>query len=138
MRRPPAAEAHYHEPKAAAVPPNGQRRFTVVVEGAANGDLIHTWSSLCQAGAQPAPNEFKTVYPYVTTVQGNRFRFRGGDPVVLRESLARLFQDKLDGTQVKTYIEHQEEHYRKMTFQDELRLLLQRHRVEFDERYVWD
>src|SRR5262249_41685886 len=40
--------------------------------------------------------------------------------------------------EVKQYIENQEEHHRKMTFQDELRALLQRHGMEFDERYVWD
>lgn len=39
---------------------------------------------------------------------------------------------------VRRYIEHQREHHRKLTFQDELRALLTRHRVEFDERYVWD
>jgi REP element-mobilizing transposase RayT len=39
---------------------------------------------------------------------------------------------------VKRYIEQQEEHHRKMTFQDELRALLGRHQVEFDEQYVWD
>lgn len=39
---------------------------------------------------------------------------------------------------VKRYIADQEEHHRKMTFQDELRTLLQKHEVEFDERYVWD
>ena len=40
--------------------------------------------------------------------------------------------------QVKLYIANQEEHHRKMTYQDELRLLLNRHEIEFDERYVWD
>lgn len=40
--------------------------------------------------------------------------------------------------EVRRYIENQEEHHRKMTFQDELRALFQRHGVEFDERYVWD
>jgi REP element-mobilizing transposase RayT len=40
--------------------------------------------------------------------------------------------------QVKRYIQNQETHHRKMTFQDELRALLQRHQVAFDERYVWD
>lgn len=40
--------------------------------------------------------------------------------------------------QVKTYVKNQEEHHRKMTFQDELRQLFRRHGVEFDERYVWD
>jgi REP element-mobilizing transposase RayT len=39
---------------------------------------------------------------------------------------------------VKQYIENQEEHHRKMTFQDELRALYRRHGIEFDERYVWD
>ena len=45
-------------------------------------------------------------------------------------------QSNLD--EVKRYIENQEEHHRKMTFQDELRALLKRHGIEFDERYVWD
>ena len=40
--------------------------------------------------------------------------------------------------QVKRYIQNQEAHHRKMAFQDELRALLRRHRMEFDERYVWD
>ena len=29
-------------------------------------------------------------------------------------------------------------HHRKLTFQEELRALLTRHGIEFDERYVWD
>jgi REP element-mobilizing transposase RayT len=39
---------------------------------------------------------------------------------------------------VRQYIIRQEEHHRKRSFQDELRALLRKHRVEFDERYVWD
>ncbi len=39
---------------------------------------------------------------------------------------------------VKRYIENQEDHHRKMTFQDELRALFRRHEIEFDERFVWD
>ena len=39
---------------------------------------------------------------------------------------------------VKRYVENQEEHHRRMTFQEELRLFFKRHAVEFDERYVWD
>jgi hypothetical protein len=39
---------------------------------------------------------------------------------------------------MRRYIENQREHHRKMTFQEELRALLSRHGVEFDERYVWD
>jgi putative transposase len=36
------------------------------------------------------------------------------------------------------YIQKQAEHHRKFTFQEEVRELLKRHRVNFDERYVWD
>ena len=40
--------------------------------------------------------------------------------------------------EVKRYITNQEEHHRKLSFQDELRALFRRHDVEWDERYVWD
>ncbi|MBE7462124.1 MAG: IS200/IS605 family transposase [Planctomycetes bacterium] len=38
----------------------------------------------------------------------------------------------------RTYIRNQRVRHRKVSFQDELRALLSRYRVEFDERYVWD
>jgi len=40
--------------------------------------------------------------------------------------------------QVRHYIERQAEHHRKTSFQDELRALLERHGVPYDERYLWD
>jgi ammonium transporter len=82
------------EPRPAIVPPLGKGRYQVVVEGATNGDLIHAWSEMCQPTAS-CPPEFKAVYPYVTTVQGNRFQFRGGDRDTMKDSLQRLFQDRL-------------------------------------------
>jgi hypothetical protein len=36
------------------------------------------------------------------------------------------------------YIDHQEEHHRTRSFQEEYRNLLQKYHLEFDERYVWD
>ena len=35
------------------------------------------------------------------------------------------------------YIKSQEEHHRKISFQDEFRMLLEKHRIEYDERYLW-
>jgi Amt family ammonium transporter len=99
------SETAPQEPRAAAVPPNGDRRFTVVIQGAKNGDLIHAWSNLCQVRSTPPSAEFKAVYPYVTTVQGNRFRFRGGDSKTMRSNLERLFQDNLDGTAIRAHVE---------------------------------
>ena len=69
------------EPKSAKVPPGG-KRFEVIVEGIENGGLIQAWSKLCQPSEGPVDPDFKAVYPFVTTVQGNRFRFRGGDSKV--------------------------------------------------------
>ena len=40
--------------------------------------------------------------------------------------------------EVKAYIARQEEHHRKLSFQDELRILLRKHELPWDERYVWD
>ena len=39
---------------------------------------------------------------------------------------------------VKKYIENQKAHHRRMDFQDELRKLLAKHAIEWDERYLWD
>ncbi len=93
-----------HEPRPALVPPNGVRRFTVVVEGADQAELKKTWSELCGAGAGAPPPEFRAVYPYMTTVQGNRFRFRGGDPKSMSENLRLLLQDRLS-TPVQVYVD---------------------------------
>ncbi len=35
------------------------------------------------------------------------------------------------------YIENQEEHHRKAGFQEEFRILLEKHRISYDERYLW-
>ena len=40
--------------------------------------------------------------------------------------------------EVQRYIENQEEHHRKTTFQDDFRALCRRHGIAIDECYVWD
>ncbi|MDA0767617.1 MAG: transposase [Verrucomicrobia bacterium] len=39
---------------------------------------------------------------------------------------------------VSEYIRDQEDHHRVTSFQEEYRMFLRKHAVEFDERYVWD
>jgi putative transposase len=39
---------------------------------------------------------------------------------------------------VERYIARQEAHHRSVSFQDELRTLLERHQIAYDERYLWD
>jgi len=38
---------------------------------------------------------------------------------------------------LRTYIQNQAQHHKTMTFQDELRALLRKNNLEFDERYLW-
>ncbi|HEY5751669.1 MAG TPA: IS200/IS605 family transposase [Chthoniobacterales bacterium] len=45
---------------------------------------------------------------------------------------------QLDADAVVVYIRNQAQHHQKVTFQDEYRRLLERYRVAFDEKYVWD
>jgi len=40
--------------------------------------------------------------------------------------------------QVVQYIENQEEHHRRVTFQDEYRAFLRAYGVDYEERHVWD
>ena len=39
---------------------------------------------------------------------------------------------------VVRYIETQKEHHQRTSFQDELRVLLKKHNIEYDERFIWD
>jgi putative transposase len=39
---------------------------------------------------------------------------------------------------VTKYIENQKAHHKRMGFQDEVRTLLRKHSMEWEERYVWD
>jgi len=39
---------------------------------------------------------------------------------------------------VTNYIQNQEQHHQKKTFQDEFRAFLKKYEIEYDERYVWD
>src|SRR5262249_57847165 len=83
------------ESKPAAHPPDKAKRYTVVVEGAEPDDLIEAWSALCLPNGGPPSADFKAVFPHVTTVQGNRFRFRGGEPQQVAQALRELFAGQL-------------------------------------------
>ena len=39
---------------------------------------------------------------------------------------------------VISYIENQMEHHRSASFQDEFRLLLDKHEIEYNEKYIWE
>jgi ammonium transporter len=97
-------EVRLPEPRPATVPPDGKGRFTVIIENVNPQELMAEWSALCQAGKGPASEDFRAIYPYLTTVRGNRFHFRGGDRYKMRGHLIKLFADKISTT-VRAHIE---------------------------------
>jgi putative transposase len=74
---------------------------------------------------------------------------KGGSSKWIHEQLSSLsafeWQDgygafsvsKSDLAEVTDYIAKQREHHRKMSFQEEFRALLEKHGIEYDERYLW-
>jgi hypothetical protein len=101
----PESRYRHADPRPASVPPNLGRVFTIQVEGIDVDLMRKIWSDHCQIGDKPPLAEFKAVYPYMTTVRDNRFRFRGGEPETVRTSLERLFQEGAWGSPVKASVE---------------------------------
>jgi Amt family ammonium transporter len=85
--------AHAFEPRPAMTPPNGKKRFAVVVDGVLPSKVSQVWADLCQPSSNPAP-DFLAVYPKMTLVSGNRFQFTDGDPEQMRSHMAKIFQAK--------------------------------------------
>lgn len=92
------------EPRASIAPPGGKKRYAVVIEGVEGPALLEAWSGLCHASSTPTP-EFKAVYPYFSTVSGNKFRFLGGDPGAVSENITKLFQGVLGNKGIKAKVE---------------------------------
>jgi REP-associated tyrosine transposase len=39
---------------------------------------------------------------------------------------------------VRQYILHQDSHHKTVSFKDEFKLFLQKHNIEYDEKYLWE
>ena len=66
----------------------------------------------------------KSLHPYY-----GGFAWQGGYGVF---SVSSSLHDR-----TKRYIERQEEHHEKMSFQEEYRMFLKKYNVEYDEQFVW-
>ncbi len=93
------------EPRVAKAPPDGSTRFAVSIVGAEPDEILQAWSALCQPReGGPIPN-FRTVYPSFSTMQGNTFYFRDGDPYTISSALRALFEDQLAGLPITVRVE---------------------------------
>jgi len=80
------------EPRAAMTPPVRGNRFTVSLEGVEPTAMMSRWRELCGTQAGPPSDAFKSIYSNVTTIRGNKFRFRGGEREQMRRNLETLFK----------------------------------------------
>jgi putative transposase len=55
-----------------------------------------------------------------------------------QEGYAAFTVSESQAPNVRAYIRHQEEHHKKLSFQDEFIALLEKHGVSYDPRYIWD
>jgi hypothetical protein len=63
------------------------------------GELTGVWSALCQPQEGPPAPEFLAVYPHLTTFQGTRFCFRGGEPEQVCGALETLLDKRSNSGQ---------------------------------------
>lgn len=55
-----------------------------------------------------------------------------------QDGYAAFSVSKSQAPGVRTYIANQEEHLRRLGFKEEVLALLQRHEIEYEEKYLWD
>lgn len=66
------------------------------------------------------------------------FYWQGCPPERNGQGYGAFSVNPADIDRVIAYIANQKEHHSKISFQNEYRTILNRYKVEYDERYVWD
>ena len=96
-------------------------------------DHVHLLFALCRAATvADVVKELKrgsTVWLKTKSPELSKFAWQNGYGVF------SIGQSQVED--VRAYIAGQEEHHRKISFQEEFRRLLQRYEIEYDERHVW-
>jgi REP element-mobilizing transposase RayT len=79
--------------------------------------------------------EFMSKFKSTSSGWANR-QTRGKFKWQVKYGAFKLSQSQVQ--RVQRYIENQEAHHSKTTFEEEFRLLLKNNGIEFDERYLWE
>ena len=105
---------------------------TIIVGGCA--DHVHALFALSRnhSIAEVVKEVKRTSSAWIKTVERrySKFRWQAG--------YGAFSVSQSHVSDVQRYIERQEEHHRRKTFQDEFRAFLKKYQIDFDERYVWD
>jgi len=97
-------------------------------------DHVHLLFSLSRNFA------IKRVIQEVKVSSSKWMKTRGGEysDFAWQSGYAALSVSASNVDRVRGYIENQEAHHQRMSFQEELIVLLNKHQMEYDERYLWD
>ncbi|MBV8970344.1 MAG: transposase [Verrucomicrobia bacterium] len=90
---------------------------------------------LCQLGRTNALSE---VIEHIKVSSSKWLKTQGIEKFAWQRGYGAFSISQSHVAEVIAYIENQEQHHERITFQEEYRLFLKRYRVPFDERYVWD
>ncbi|HEX7379649.1 MAG TPA: IS200/IS605 family transposase [Pirellulales bacterium] len=79
---------------------------------------------------------------FMRTLKANSSKWMNEEKLKLRkfgwqDGYSAFSVSKSQTPEVRSYIQNQEAHHQRKSYQDELRALLRRHEIEFDERYIW-
>ena len=97
-------------------------------------DHVHILFSICRT---------RTIASIVETVKTSSSKWikrkgRGFEGFHWQSGYAAFSVSSSEAATVIDYIRNQADHHQKMTFQDEYRKFLNRHKILFDEKYAWD
>jgi REP element-mobilizing transposase RayT len=95
-------------------------------------DHVHVFSSLSKNIA------FSDLIGRLKGASSKRLREKGLHGFGWQNGYGAFSVSESNVESVTAYIVNQAEHHKKFSYQEEVREIFKRHRVVFDERYVWD
>jgi REP element-mobilizing transposase RayT len=133
-RREPWISADWREPLFAQIGGIMKNKNAKLLSAGAMYDHIHLYASL--------PSTL-SIADLVNTVKSNSSRWIHQNHIKARafawqEGYGAFSVSKSEENRVIKYIRNQESHHRKRTFKEEFLTFLEKHEIEYDERYLWD
>jgi putative transposase len=95
-------------------------------------DHVHVFSSLSKNIA------FSDLIGRLKDASSKRPKEKGPSDFSWQNGYGAFSVSESNVESVTAYILNQAEHHKKFSYQDEIREIMKRHRVTFDERYLWD
>ena len=95
-------------------------------------DHVHVFSSLSKNIA------FSDLIGRLKGASSRRLKEKGLHGFCWQNGYGAFSVSESNVEAVTAYILNQTEHHKKFSYQEEIREIFNRHRVTFDERYVWD